>query len=49
LTISTSKRANKLHGYDEETRPHLSIQAQVQIRPSVIILGLVLKLARVRR
>jgi hypothetical protein len=49
LTNSTSKRANKLHGYEEITRPHLSIQAKFQLRPNVISLGLVLKLARVRR
>ena len=49
MTNSTSKIAIKLHGYEEITRPHLSIQTKFQLRPNIISLGLVLKLARVRR
>jgi hypothetical protein len=44
---STNEMLRNLYGYDEMTRPHLSIQAQVQNQQDVISLGLV-QIARVR-
>jgi hypothetical protein len=41
LTISTSKGVKPIHGYDKETRPHLSIQSEVKISQDVTFLGLV--------
>jgi hypothetical protein len=41
LTNSTSKRIIQLHGYDKETRPHLSIQSKVEFSQDVTFLGLV--------
>jgi hypothetical protein len=49
LTISISKRTIQLHGYDKETRPHLSIQSEVKFSQDVTFLGLVAENARVRR
>ena len=41
LTNSTSEKTIQLHGYDKETRPHLSIQSEVKISQDVTFLGLV--------
>ena len=41
LTIATSKRVKPIHGYDKETRPHLSIQSKVEFSQDVTFLGLV--------
>jgi hypothetical protein len=41
LSNSTSKDTNKFHGYNKETRPHLSIQSKGKISQDVTFLGLV--------